>query len=89
MARDVLIPDPLISDRQYNRFYHLDLSDLEDTKLLDEYHYLRAHLWLLSSYDWLRERVKALETELIKRQGNTSNEFRARPKLKLAEGIKQ
>jgi len=87
MARDVLIPDPLSSDQQYTRFYHLDLPELEDTELTDELYALRPLLWGLPPEHWLRERVKALEAEMIKHRGNTS-QFRARTKPELAKGVK-
>ena len=88
MARDILIPDPLFSDQQSKQFYHLDLSELEDTELKDELHYLRPLLWGLDSEHWLRERVKVLEAETSKRRDNTGHEFRGQPKPKPAEGVK-
>lgn len=66
---DILTPDPLQSDRQYNRFYHLDLSDLEGRELTDELYALRPLLWELPSDHWLRERVSRLEREVAKRRG--------------------
>lgn len=84
---DILMPDPLAGDQQYKRFYHLDLPELEDTELTDEFHYLRAHLWGLLADNWLRERVKALETELYKRRGDTRFEFNRKPRPKSAEGV--
>lgn len=87
MARDVLIPDPLSSNREYARFYHLDIERLEDTELTDELHALRPLLWGLSPEHWLRERVKMLEAELAKRR-YVGHEFRGQPKPKLAEGVK-
>jgi hypothetical protein len=89
MARDILIPDPLVSDQQYARFYHFDIPSLEDTDLIDELHMLRPLLWWrLPSDPWLRERVKMLEQELAKRRGDAGFEFSGRPKRRLAEGIK-
>ena len=88
MARDVIIPDPLSSDRQYERFCHFDIPNLEDTELVDELYALRPLLWRLPAEHWLRERVKALEAELIKHRGSTGNEFRGQPKPKPAEGVK-
>jgi len=87
VARDVLIPDPLSSDREYNRFHSLDIADLEDMELTDELHYLRPLLWGLDSEHWLRERVKALEAETSKRRYNAGYEFRGQPKPKPAEGV--
>jgi hypothetical protein len=88
MARDVLIPDPFASDKQYSRYQHLDLPELEDTELTDELYALRPLLWGLPGDHWLRERVKILEAEISKRWGSTSHEFRGQPKPKLAEGVK-
>lgn len=89
MKEAALIPDPLNSHCQFNRFYHLDLPDLEDTELRDELYALRPLLWGLPPDHWLRERVKMLEAELIRRRrGNTRYEFRGRQKPKLAEGVK-
>jgi hypothetical protein len=82
-----LVPDPLQSDRQYQRFHHLDLSGLGDMELTDELHYLRPLLWGLDSEHWLRERVRMLEGEMIKRSGNTGYDFRKRQKSKPAEGV--
>lgn len=81
---DILVPDPLSSDQQYARFYHLDLSEMEDIELTDELHYLRSLLWGLDSSHWLRERVKALEAETSKRRYYTSYEFRGQRKPKLS-----
>lgn len=88
MARDALIPDPFASDKQYLRYHHLDLIELEDTELKNELYALRPLLWGLPGDHWLRERVKMLEAEVSKRRGNTSHEFSERPKPKLAEGVK-
>ena len=87
MAKDVLIPDPLSGDRQYARFYHLDIEGLEDTALTDELYALRPLLWGLPGEPWLRERVKMLEAELAKRR-YAGHEFRGQPKPKPAEGVK-
>ncbi len=84
---DALVPDPLESDRQNERFYHFDIPSLEDDELLDELWALRPHLWGLNSEHWLRERVIMLEKELSKRQRDTRYKF-SKPKSKLAEGVK-
>jgi len=68
MARDVLIPDPLVSDREHNRFCHLDLRDIETGELEDELHALWPLLWGLDSEHWLRERVSRLRSELARRR---------------------
>lgn len=85
---DALVPDPLSSDRQYERYYHYDLAGMETGELLDELHALRPLLWGLPADHWLRERVKALEAEISKRKGTTGHEFRSQPKPKPAEGVK-
>lgn len=84
---NILTPDPLDSDRQYARFYHLDLPSLDNTEVKDEFYTLRSCLWKLPPDHWLRERVKALNAELYKRRGNTGYDFREKPKPKLAEGV--
>jgi len=61
------IPDCLRSDAEYARFHHLDIPGMETEELIDEFHYLRAHLWGSPADSWPRERVTALETELRKR----------------------
>jgi hypothetical protein len=73
MSNVVLIPDPLNSDMEYTRFHHLDIPDLDDTKLLDELNYLRARLWNLPPQHWLRERANVLEHELAKRKWGTKS----------------
>lgn len=88
MIKDVLIPNPLDSDRQFERFYHLDIPGLEDAALMDELHALSALLWWrLPNGTWLRERVKALNAELYKRRENTRFGFSGKPKPKLSEGV--
>lgn len=87
MAMTELIPNPLSSGQQYERFYHLDTSGLETWELWDELNHLRPLLWGLAAQHWLRERVKALEAELAKRRGDTRYKF-SKPKPKLAEGVK-
>ena len=83
--RDALVPDPLVSDRQYCRFYHLDVSALDDEELADELHFLRPLLWGLDSQHWLRERVQMIENELLRRS-DTRHEFR-QLKPKPAKGV--
>ena len=84
----VLIPNPLDSDRQFERFHHLDIPGLEDAALMDELHALSPLLWWrLPNGHWLRERVKMLNAELYKRRGNTGFGFSGKPKPKLAEGV--
>ena len=80
-----LVPDPFLSDREYARFYHLDLSDLSDMALRDELHHLRFFLWGLESNHWLRERVKELEAEM-KRRENTGHESRSGQRLNRLRG---
>ena len=77
MTMKTLIPNPLDSLEQYLRYSHLDLTQLEDDELADEFYALRPLLWRLPSDHWLRERVKMLEHELTKRKWDT----KAKPKL--------
>ena len=62
-----LVPDPFESDKEFRRFYHLDLEGLETEELVDELRYLQAHLWGSLRDSWPRERVMALEGELRQR----------------------
>lgn len=87
-SSDTLIPDPLLSDRQCERFYHYDIPSLEDIELTDELYALRPLLWGLPAKHWLKERVSRLEHELAKRRGDTSFRSSGQPKPKPAEGIK-
>jgi len=82
--RDTLIPDPLESSQNWQRFYCLDIVDLSDMEIKEELDYLLAHLWKQPQISWLRERAARLEAEIQKRQGNT----RGQPKAKHAEGVK-
>jgi hypothetical protein len=77
---NVLTPNPVNSDGQYARFYHLDIERLEDTQLTDELYALRPLLWGLPSDHWLRKRVRMLEAETGRRNWN------ARPKPRLSKG---
>lgn len=83
-----LVPDFLSSDQQFYRYYHFDLSGLDDSELLDELHFIQPRLFRLPSGHWLRARARVLEAELLKRRGNARPEFIGRPKPKLAEGVK-
>lgn len=84
---DQLVPNPLVSDRQYCRFYYLDLPELEDVELTDELHYLRPLLWGLTPAHWLRERVARLEAEMQKRRGDSKYGASKRRTPKPAEGV--
>jgi hypothetical protein len=85
-----LIPDPLNTDTECDRFYHVDIPDLDDTDLRDEINYIRPLLWGLPQTDWLRGRVRELEAELTKRKySDQPTKARPQPKPKrLAEGVK-
>ncbi len=85
--RDALIPKPLQTDKQHGRFYHLDLSVLEDEELMDELHYLQPLLWGLDSKHWLRERVGMIEAEIMKRRGNSRYKPSRKQIPKLAKGV--
>lgn len=80
------IPDPCSSLNNYHRYYGLDIEGMGYTELQDEYHAIRSLVWWQPDERWLRERVQALEAELIKRQAGY--QFKLRPKPKLAEGVK-
>jgi hypothetical protein len=63
-----LVPDPVETEEQYRRFWHLDIAGLDDTDIIDELHALRPLLWWkLPGDEWLRERVRMLGIELTKR----------------------
>jgi hypothetical protein len=65
---NVLVPDHLDTDHQYERFHHYDLPYLETKGLLHELYALRPLLWWkLKDDSWLCERVEAIEAELAKR----------------------
>jgi hypothetical protein len=72
-----LIPDPLNSDVEYDRFNHFDIPELDDTQVMDELNYIKALLWGLPVDHWLRERVKALESELSRRRFTTKEKTKA------------
>jgi len=76
-----LIPEPLNSLEQYYHFHHLDIPELEDDELIDEFNYLRTRLWRLPAQHWVRQRVAMLESELKRRQ-ITNYEPKSRGKLK-------
>lgn len=88
--QDILIPDPLSSLQEAERFYGIDVPSLEDSELLEEHDFLKAHLWGLPPVCWPRERCILLEQE-IKRRGNSrKTEYSpiTRQKPKKVEGIK-
>jgi len=67
----VLIPNPLQSDSEYDRYYHYDIPNLELSDVRDELYALRCLLWWdLPGGHWLRERVRLLGIELSKRRDN-------------------
>jgi len=84
-----LIPNPLQSDSQYDRYYHYDIPYLKLDELHEELYALRPLLWGLPETDWIRQRVKELETEIAKRRYSGDQPIKAKPKPKqLAEGVK-
>ena len=85
---DIFVPDLLSSDRQYARYYHFDLPELEDTELTDELWALRPLLWGLPTDHWLRGRVSRLEAELKKRRFDIGSGASKWQKSKPAEGVK-
>jgi len=85
----ILIPDPLDSDRQFERFHHFDIPNLDDTEIINELHALYPLLWWgLPNDCWLHERVKALNMESYKRRVDTRFGFRGTPKPALSQGVK-
>ena len=97
----ISIPNPFDSDKEYLRYYHYDLVDMEVEDLLCELCAGRCQLWLLKSdrftrilgsfeqgrrAQWLRERISRIETELRERRYATQ-EARSQPKPKLAKGV--
>ena len=99
MARDIFVPDPLDSDRQFERFYHYDLAGMEIEDLLDELYAIRSRLWLLKSdrfryllgpfeqgrrIKWFRERISRIEAQ-VRKWRYTTRGVRSQPKL--AEGV--
>ena len=85
--QDVLVPNPLTSDRQYLRFYHLDMPELDGEELTDELHYLRPLLLGLNSQHWFRQRVRLIEAEIMKRRGDTRYKPSRKQRSKLAGGV--
>ena len=81
MSIDALIPDPLDSLEQYSRYWHFDLTQLEDDELADEFNYLHTRLWQLPAHHWARQRVAMLQGELERRR-ITNYEPKRRGKLK-------
>ena len=88
----VVVPNPLESDNQYERYYHYDLPGADLSDLQDELYALRPMLWWkIDDTGWLRERVRQLEAEITKRKYSDSQSPQAKPKAKpkrLAEGVK-
>ena len=85
--QDILVPNPLTSDRQYLRFHHLDVPELDGEELMDELHYLQPLLWGLNPQHWLRERVRMIESELIKRGIQTTYKSSPKRTAKPARGV--
>ena len=82
---DALIPNPCVSDRQHERFYHQDIACLEDVELFDEFWALRPHLWGAPEGHWVRARVAALEAELARRRG--APKYNRYEQVSLAKGV--
>ncbi len=98
----ILIPNPFDSDKEYQHYYHHDLSSMAIGDLLCELCAVRYRLWLLKSdrstrilglYEqkqrikWYEERIFRIEDELRRRRYATW-EVRSQPKPKLAEGVR-
>jgi len=63
----ITIPDPMYSDYQYARFYHLDVSHLSDEELKSELWSYRSLLYWLPPRHWIRDRERELGKEYGKR----------------------
>lgn len=84
-----IVPNPLNTLTEFDRYYHYDLINAETGDLLDELYALRPLLWGLSKTDWIRQRVTEIEAEITRRKYGDSQSPRqkARPK-RLAEGVR-
>jgi hypothetical protein len=70
MRRTALaIPNPLFSDRQFDRFHNQDVEYLETREIAEELWSIRPYLYRLPDDHWLREREKALGAEMARRTG--------------------
>ena len=65
---DKRVPDPLASSKEYARFYHLGLCELENSEIVEELDYLKPLLYGEPEDSWLRQRVARLEAEIQRRQ---------------------
>lgn len=98
----ISIPNPFDSDKEYQRYHHYDLADMEMGDLQCELFAVRYHLWLLKSersahilgfheqkrrVAWHRERISRIEAELSKCKYAT-RQPRGQFKPRLAEGVK-
>ena len=79
----IFIPNPLDSDRQFDRFHHYDLADTDTRDLLCELVAGRCQVWVLGQerygrilghfeqkrrIAWLQERIGRIEDELSRRR---------------------
>lgn len=85
-----LTPNPLESDAQHERYYHLDIPYLELDQIREELYALRPLLWGLPEGDWIRERVRKLEAERTRRRYGDKEVVAAKtkPKHRPVEGVK-
>ena len=88
--RDILIPDPLSSLQEAERFFGYDIPSLEDSNLLEECDFLKAHLWGLEEGHWVRSRMWLLKEEIRRRGNSQKTEYSpiTKQKPKKLEGIK-
>lgn len=82
-----LLPNPLSSDKDFERYHHLDLPDMTVEDLECELACARCGLWALKSSDrwaqrlgrfeyrhrmaWLQERISRVGAEVSKRRYST------------------
>ena len=67
------IPDPMYSYQQFIRFHHLDITDLSEDELQNEFFSLRSQLYRLPPDKvWIKKRVRELGKEIARRHYNTT-----------------
>jgi len=102
MARNLAIPSPLSSDKEFSRYYHYDLASREEQDLGCELCATHCQLWTLKSSDrwaqvlgrfeyqrriaWFEERIRRILAELKTRRYATW-EGRSQPKPRLSRGV--
>ncbi|MBT9260209.1 MAG: hypothetical protein KM310_10760 [Clostridiales bacterium] len=71
-----IIPQPFDSEKQFLRYHHLDLPDLDSFRLWQEEEITKQILaWVDPKSEeaaWLLQRLTAIETERERRQGKAA-----------------